>query len=338
MALELQQLRQVIALAEHRSFVRAAAALHISQPALSRSIQGVEREFGTSLFVRSSAGVTPTDMGRLYIERARDLLRMADDLQGEALGHAALSTGRVEVGGGPFPTSAFLGQAAARFVERFPRVGVRLLAGNWDDLVHPLRSRTLDFFVAETSLLTREPDLDVVALPVRHPIFFVARAGHPLTLKSGAVPAADVMKWPFATPSRIPPRLLDPLLAAHRASWSRSGTPRPFPAVECNGLEPMKRIVASSDLVTASILPCIADELEQGTLQLLGGEPWMHLHYGIVSLRGRHWTQAAEAMRDLVLEAEQAATVLGERLLERHGPHRRGHRSNAPRKRKHRHD
>lgn len=336
MALELQQLRQVVALAEHRSFVRAAAVLHISQPALSRSIQAVEREFGGSLFVRSSAGVIPTDVGRLYIERARDLLRMADELQGEALGHAALSTGRVDVGGGPFPTSAFLGLAAARFSERFPRVSVRLHAGNWDDLVHPLRSRTLDFFIAETSLLTREPDLDVVALPVRHPIYFVARSGHPLTRQGGEVRIADVMEWPFATPSRIPPRVLDPLLAAYRAGAARSGTPRPFPAIECNGIEPLKRVVASSDLVTASILPCIEDELERGTLQLLITEPWMHLHYGIVSLRGRPWTQTAETMRDLVLEAEQAATDLGERLLERHGPHRPGTKPRAGNRKKHR--
>ena len=323
MALELQQLRQVVALAEHRSFVRAAAVLHISQPALSRSIQAVEREFGSNLFVRSSAGVIPTDRGRLYIERARDLLRMADELQGEALGHAALSTGRVDVGGGPYPTSAFLGHAASKFIEQFPRVAVRLHAGNWDDLVHPLRSRSLDFFVAETSLLTREPDLDVVALPVQHPIYFVARTGHPLTRRAGDVRAADVGEWPFAAPSRIPPRVLDPLLAAHREGSARMDVTRPFPAIECNGIEPVKRIVATSDTVTATILPCIADELEQGTLQLLATEPWMFLHYGIISLRGRPWPQLAETLRDLVLEAEQAATELGQRLLERHGPQRR---------------
>lgn len=320
MALELQQLRQVVALAEHRSFVRAASALHISQPALSRSIQNVERQFGRSLFLRSSAGVIPTDLGRLYIERARDLLRMADELEGEALGHAALSTGRVDVGGGPFPTAAFLGNAAARFVEQFPRVAVQLHAGNWDDLVHPLRSRTLDFFVAETSLLTREPDLEIVPLPVRHAVYFVARAGHPLTRSTAPIRAADVAAWPFATPSRIPPRVLDPLLAAHREASARMGIARPFPAIECNGLEPVKRIVESSDAVTATLLPCIADELEQGTLKLLTTEPWMNLHYGIVSLRGRPWTQTAEAMREFVLEAEHAATDLGQRLLEKHGP------------------
>jgi DNA-binding transcriptional LysR family regulator len=327
MALELQQLRQVVALAEHRSFVRAAAALHISQPALSRSIQTVEREFGGSLFVRSSSGVIPTDMGRLYIERARDLLRMADELQSEALGHAALSMGRVDVGGGPYPTTAFLGDAAARFIEQFPRVEVQLHAGNWDDLVHALRSRTLDFFVAETSLLTREPDLDVVALPVRHAVYFVARAGHPLAGAAGQVRAADILAWPFVTPSRIPPRVLDPLLAANREASLRTASPRPFPAIECNGLEPVKRIVATSDAVTATLLSCIAHELDSGEFVVLGTEPWMHLHYGIVSLLGRPWTQAAEAMRELVLDAEKNSTDLGLRLVERHASHSRSARS-----------
>src|SRR5512139_636477 len=108
-----------LALAEHGSFVRAAAALHISQPALSRSIQGLERSFGSELFLRSSGGVVPTDVGRLYLERARDLLRMADELDREAVAHATLGAGRVAVGGGPFPAESFMGQAAVRFVAQF---------------------------------------------------------------------------------------------------------------------------------------------------------------------------------------------------------------------------
>ncbi|MGB7740216.1 MAG: LysR family transcriptional regulator [Steroidobacteraceae bacterium] len=320
MALELQQLRQVVALAEHRSFVRASAALHISQPALSRSIQNLERRFGGSLFLRSAAGVVPTDLGRLYIERARDLLRMADELEGEAIGRAALRTGRVDVGGGPYPTDSLMGPAAARLVEQFPGVSVQLHAGNWDDLVRQLRSRTLDFFVAETSLLTREPDLEVVPMPVQHPVYFFARAGHPLTRSDVRLRVADVMAWPFAAPSRIPPRVLDPLLAAHRQGSSRLPSPRPFPAIECNGLAPVKRIVAASDVVSASILPCIAEDLETGRFELLVTEPWMHLQYGVVSLRGRPWTQMAETLRDFVLEAEHAATRLEQRLREAHDP------------------
>jgi DNA-binding transcriptional LysR family regulator len=132
--------------------------------------------------------------------------------------------------------------------------------------------------------------------------------------------------------------MLEPLLAAHREGSARTGTPRPFPAIECNGLDPLKRIVATSDLVTATVLSCVADELEQGSLRILTTEPWLHLQYGIVSLRGRPWTQAAQAMRDLMLEAEQAATNLGERLLERHGPQRRARRSSPRRDEGKRHD
>jgi DNA-binding transcriptional LysR family regulator len=331
MAFELQQLRQVLALAEHRSFVRAAAALHISQPALSRSIQNLERAFGNSLFLRSAAGVVPTDLGRLYIERARDLLRMADELESEAIGHAAQRTGRVSIGGGPYPTDSFLGPATARFVEEFPRVGVQLLSGDWSDLAHRLRSRTLDFFVADASHQTGEPDLEMTLMPTQHPAYFFARAGHPLAQARANVRAADVLTWPFATPSRIPPRVLDPLLAAHREGSSHLAAARPFPAVECSGLSPVKRLVAVSNAVSASILPCIAEELDDGHFVLLGTAPWLYLQYGLVSLRGRPWTQTAEKLRELVFDAEREATQLERRLIVEHSPESRAKRARARR-------
>jgi DNA-binding transcriptional LysR family regulator len=321
MAFELHQLRQVIALAEHGSFVRAAAALHVSQPALSRSIQNLERGFGTELFQRSSAGVVPTDIGRLYIERARELLRLADELDREAVTHGTLRTGRVSVGGGPFPAESFLGPAAGGFIEKFPRVSVQLHAQDWDELLRHLRSRELDFFVAESSTLQQEPDLEIAPMPSRHAMYFVARAGHPLA-SGRSITAADTFAWPFATPGRIPPRVLDPLLSANRTATGRRPAPHPFPAVQCNGLAPVKRILASSDALTASILSCIATELETGQFVLLGTEPWLHLHYGIVSLKGRPWTQAAERFREFVLEAERAATREEARLAARFGPGR----------------
>jgi DNA-binding transcriptional LysR family regulator len=319
MALELQQLRQVIALAEHGSFVRAAAVLHISQPALSRSIQNLERRFGSELFLRSSSGVLPTDLGRLYIERARDVLRLADELDREAVGRGTLGAGRVAVGGGPFPADSFLGPAAARFVEKFPRVSVQLHARSWDELLRELRSRELDFFVAETSTLQREPELDVVPMPSAHALHFVARAGHPLTRRA-SLKVEDIFTYPFVTPSRIPPRVLDPMLAAHRAGAQGRRNALPFPSIQCNGLAPVKRILASSDAISSSILSCIATELQTGQFVLLGTETWLHMHYGIVSLKGRPWTQAAERFREFVLQAEREAAAEEALLLERFAP------------------
>jgi DNA-binding transcriptional LysR family regulator len=328
MALELQQLRQIIALAEHGSFVRAAAALHISQPALSRSVQNLERRFGSELFLRSASGVVPTDLGRLYIERARDVLRMAVELDREAVTHGTMGAGRVAVGGGPFPSESVLAPAVVRFVAQFPRISVKLLTRDWDELLRELRSRELDFFVAETSTLQREPDLEIVPMPSAHSVYLVARARHPLAARD-RVGMTDALPWPFVTPSRIPPRVLDPLLAAHRTATTQTGAPRPLPSVQCNGLGPIKRILATSDAVTGSILSCIAPELESGQFVLLGTEPWLYLHYGIVSLKGRPWTQAAERFREFVVDAERQATLEEQRLIAkfRPGRTRRGSRS-----------
>lgn len=320
--MDLQKLRQVIALAEHGSFVRAAAALHISQPALSRSIQSLEARFGSELFLRSSSGVVPTDLGRIYVTKARDLLRLADELEREAVDHGRLRTGRVAVGGGPYPAEAVLARAAAGFVEAYPGISVKVVARDWDELARRLRSRELDFFVAETSTLQREPDLEVTPFSSRHPIYLVGRAGHPLAGRRN-VTVAEVLEWPFTTPSRVPPRVLGPLLAAHRAASQRTPTVRPFPSIECDALSPTKRVVATSNAVTGTILSCIAGELERGELVLLAREPWLYLEYGIVGLKGLPRTQAAERFVGFVLDAEKETTAEEERLLKRIAGRRR---------------
>jgi DNA-binding transcriptional LysR family regulator len=319
MAIQIQQLRQVVALAEHGSFVRTAAALHISQPALSRSIRNAEQSFGSELFVRAASGVVPTDLGRVYIERARDLLRMADDLDGEAVARGRLRTGRVVVGGGPYPVEAVLGPAVARFITEHPGVQVRLDTGSWDDLVRRLRGRELDFFVAETSLLTREPDIEVVTMPAPRPIYWVCRTGHPLAQRE-EVRTPDIFEFPFVTPARVPPRVLAPLLQSHAEGSARLRTPLPIPTVQCDSLAAAKRIVASSDGITASILSCIANELESGRVVLLGTEPWLYVQYGIVSLKRRPWTQAAATLRDVAFEIERAVATEEHALLHRYGP------------------
>ena len=324
MAFDLQQLRQVLALAEHGSFVRAATALHISQPALSRSIQNLERHLGTPLFARSASGASPTERGQLYIERARDLLRMADDLDRTVRADAALQTGRVGVGGGPYPAESFLGPAAVRFAEAYPRVSVALRTRDWHELDQELRSRELDFFIAETSTLQHQTDLEVQALPSRHALYLIARADHPLARRPD-FRTQDIFEWPFIAPSRAPPRILEPMLGQQRAAAAQRSGIRPFPLVQCNGLAPVRSMLLDSDAISASILSCIARELAAGDYVILGTEPWLHLNYGVVRLKGRPLTHHAQAFLELVLEAERHAASEERRLVARYGrrPRRR---------------
>ena len=67
--IEIRHLHHALALAEHRNFARAAEALHLSQPALTRSIQNLEEKMGLELFERRPKGVDPTDAGQLMLKR-----------------------------------------------------------------------------------------------------------------------------------------------------------------------------------------------------------------------------------------------------------------------------
>jgi len=81
MHLALRQLRHVLALDQFRNFARAADALGLTQPALSRSIQLLERSIGAKLFDRDRSRVDPTVIGERLIEQARALVNHASDVE-----------------------------------------------------------------------------------------------------------------------------------------------------------------------------------------------------------------------------------------------------------------
>jgi DNA-binding transcriptional LysR family regulator len=82
--MNLQQLRYVVATAEHRTMTDAARSLYIAQPALSRAIRDLERELGMTLFARSGRGVVVTAQGRRVVELARQALGAVSEIEGLA--------------------------------------------------------------------------------------------------------------------------------------------------------------------------------------------------------------------------------------------------------------
>jgi DNA-binding transcriptional LysR family regulator len=315
MSLELRPLRHLVTLVDLGSFVRAAVALQLTQPALTRSIQALERKIGTELVLRSQAGITPTDVGRLLVQRARELLQLADDIDRDVLGRSTLQSGHVAVGAGPYPAETIFVDALQRFTTDYPMVKVRLQIRAWDELLARLRSRELDFFVAEFSTLKREADLDIEPM-TEHPLFFAGRAGHPLAGR-GEIAVERVLDYSVVAMSRVPPRILQPMLVAQRRA-TRSRPPKPpFPAIENSTLAALKRMVRTSDMIAVVSLPCIQDELDVGSLVLLGSAAWLHLKYGLVRLKSHPISPAAQRLRELVQEAEREITAEEQVLIER---------------------
>jgi DNA-binding transcriptional LysR family regulator len=320
MALEVRQMLHVVALADHGSFARAATVLGLSQSALSRSIQSVEREVGSHMFVRTASGVEPTDGGRVLIARIRQIVQLTEDLDRDLVNEQALQSGHLHVGGGPYPAQSMLADALARFVADYPRIVVRVMMRDWDELLRRLRAREIELFVAEISTLGREIDLDVEPMD-SHTTLILARHGHPLAARA-PVSFAEGFAYPYVSLTRIPPRSLEPIRAALRRSPDASAANRVFPALEFNALDAVKRIVLGSDALMVAPPACVKSELESGSLVVLGSEPHLATRYGIVKLKSHPLSAAGERFREYILEAERAFTELEQQLLERWRPRR----------------
>ena len=100
--IKLQQLAHALALGRHGNFHRAAAAQHLSQPALSRSIQSLEEGLGVPLFDRQSAAVTPTLYGEALLRRAAVIIEEAEELEREIRLLQGIETGTFTVAMGAY--------------------------------------------------------------------------------------------------------------------------------------------------------------------------------------------------------------------------------------------
>ena len=118
--MELRHLRYFLAVAEELSFTKAAAKLHIAQPALGRQVQDVEDEIGVDLLSRSPRGVTLTAEGKLFLAEVRELLKRCDESVEKVRALARGEYGELHIGYVAIPTVEILPPALAAFQKGVP--------------------------------------------------------------------------------------------------------------------------------------------------------------------------------------------------------------------------
>ena len=109
------RLRHFEAVARHHSFIRAAEDLHITQPALSRSVQVLEREIGGSLLNRRGHKVAFTGFGRFVLERVQFLVSSHNQLSHEIEQFGSEDSDNLHVGFGPLSAQSLAAASVARF-------------------------------------------------------------------------------------------------------------------------------------------------------------------------------------------------------------------------------
>ncbi len=137
----LQQLKYLIAVADHGSVSAAARSLYVSQPGVSAAISHLESVFGIQCFVRHHAkGVTLTVAGQGFIAEAREILKRASNLQKHAKELTEALTGTLDIGCTATLGSFFLPRILDRFVTNYPGVRTTIFDGSQESLTKRLRS------------------------------------------------------------------------------------------------------------------------------------------------------------------------------------------------------
>lgn len=182
---DIRQLRRFIAIANEKSFRRAAARLHVTQPPLSHSIRKLEDEIGTPLFVRDRRHVELTKAGVVFLERAKLLVSQLDDAVATTRAVAGGLSGQIRIGFFPTSTYDVLPRILRAFRKKHPEIGLRFSELTTPQQPEALHDNRIDVGLflapfAEMSGLAQEifhKEPLVVALPEDHALTRRARIG-----------------------------------------------------------------------------------------------------------------------------------------------------------------
>jgi DNA-binding transcriptional LysR family regulator len=165
---------------EHRSLTRAARAVHMSQPSLSRQIASLEREAGVRLINRTPEGISATVAGEMLLRRARAIRAHLDHARQEVDEVLGLAAGRLRLAAFPTAAATLVLEALLSLRTGHPDVAVTIEERDRWTALDAIRTGRVDIALTftdldswpeddllDTSVLMKEPML--VALPADHP-------------------------------------------------------------------------------------------------------------------------------------------------------------------------
>jgi DNA-binding transcriptional LysR family regulator len=260
----LQLYRQALVLARHGNYARAADALGIAQPNLTRAIAALERSLGVRLFDRGRSGAVPTAFGRVFVERAEALLRADVELRRELQLLADLATGTLRIACGPYAAEVAVGDAVARLVSAHPALRVECMVMAPERVLAEVLAGHADVGVAAESLLEDQPALRVERFaPLR--IHLACRAGHPLT-REPSLTLARALQYPLVTARLHGSDALQVMPGFVPESAPRGLLPVLVPPIIVNSVAMARLIAQGSDALFPGFAVQLAGDVSAGRL------------------------------------------------------------------------
>lgn len=293
---DLNDLQAFRAVVELGSFRKAAEAVNISQPALSRRIEKLEGALGVRLFERTTRSVTLTTVGRVFAPSAEQLL---DDLDVALLGIRDVSSsrlGHVTIACVPSVAYYFLPNVVASYHRRFPRIRVKLLDSSANEVLSSVISGEADFGVS--FLGSQESEIEFKVL-LQERFVAACRRDHPLARKK-RVTWNELYEHEYVSVDKTSGNrlLLDQALSAV--------APRAPSVCETRHVTTMLGLIEAGLGVAAvpSMAMPVRDHPILTSVPLV--DPVVKRRVGIVRRRGRPLTPAAQQFYRTIMEMKRA--------------------------------
>jgi len=297
MEVDLAKLNHLLVIARSGSFSRAAEELRITQPALSRSVAGLEQRFGFKIFERGRGGATPTAVGALVLADAEALLRDARTLDQNLHLYARGEAGKLALGMGPLIASLALRKLAAHMTAVCPKLQMRCSVKSADGLLRELADGEIEMVFCATEQVARTPEIVVEPIGAVT-LAMIVRADHPLAGRSG-LRLAEVAEYPLAHSAH----------AQAEGFHATEGLVRAG-ALFCDNYEILRQVVLDGQAVWMTSPQMVLEDIAAGRLAQLdvADMPARRGEVGVVRRRGRASSPAAKAVTAFVAEvlAEEA--------------------------------
>ncbi len=189
--MELTQLRYFVVIARNGSLSKAARELHVSQPALSRSLAKLEEELGQPIFERQPRSMALTDAGALLLPRALDVINILDDVKSEIRDDG--KTGRLRIGAIPTVAPYLLPELLRKYSKKYPEVTVEVTEMVTEDLIKACEYGEIDLAILALPIAAK--NLDTKELFVEE-LLLILPKDHPLASKK-SVTVKEVEHFPF---------------------------------------------------------------------------------------------------------------------------------------------
>lgn len=300
--IENKQLAHFLELAKQKNFRDAAKKLRLSQPALTRSIQRLEKLLAVKLFIRSAKQTTLTAYGEALLPRAANMLNSLSDVHQMLDNLKGLEVGEFRVGFGPTYADSIAARSIGRFSTLYPGIAIYTELGRFTELLEFLNAGKIDLYLGETSTLSPVKDYEIVPLKRRTALYY-CRSDHPI-FNLTTIDYRHISKYPLVS-CQLPYRLL-PHIKEHGDAFPGDEQTFVYSNIVCDSFSICKNISLYSNAICLIPELLVTSELENGELRILDYKhEQITTQSGIVHLASRDLSPAAVRYIEIVREVDE---------------------------------